>query len=331
MMQAMILAAGLGTRLRPLTLVRPKPLVPVLNRPLLGLILDRLAREGFTRVAVNTHHLPERISAYLDARPYGGMDIRVFHEPAILGTGGGIKNTASYWDRRFPLLVINADVVTDISPAGVYEEHRHGTARVSLVMHDYERFNQVTVNREGKIVGFKGADGELEGSTLMAFTGIQVMDPAVLDAFPPGTSHSIDTYTRMIAQGEPIRALKMNGCVWTDVGSVPDYLRVHREVIAGDIRPERIGVAVGEHGVVGEGSRIGSGARLEGWNSIGASAVIGEGALVRNSVLWDNVTIEAGAEVIDCVVADGAYLSGRCRNSVVHGEVEHHGAWKAGV
>ena len=143
-MKAMILAAGLGTRLLPHTRHTPKPLFTLNRRPMLALIIERLQRAGCTAIIINTHHLHEQIEAFAD-----GLDLSIpvtlRHEPEILGTGGGIRNTADLWSDA-PLLVINADIVSDIDFARVYRFHLDHGCPVTMVMHDYPKFNMVSVD-----------------------------------------------------------------------------------------------------------------------------------------------------------------------------------------
>lgn len=313
----MILAAGLGTRLRPLTLYRPKPLVPIVNQPLLGILINQLKQTGVTRLAVNTHHLADSMAAFLQNLDVGEMEIKLFHEPVILGTGGGIKNTASFWHDE-PLLVINADLLTNVDLAEVHAYHLSHDSPVTLVMQHNERYNQVRINSEREVIEFY-SDASTCGKTesILAFTGIHVLDPGVLDMIPQGISHIIDTYVTMIRSGIPIRAYVATGHVWADIGQARDYVHLHRDLLTGKIAL-RDGVLLPEGPVArAEGVCIEPGARLEGWVSLGKNVRLKANARVANSVLWDNVTVNEGAEVINSVAVDGSVISGKIEQGVV--------------
>ena len=155
-MKAMILAAGPGTRLRPLTLNRPKALVPVGNRPMIDRIIEYLKKQGASEIVVNAHHHHGQVVKYLDeGRPFGiHMEIRV--EPEILGTGGGIKNTEAFWNHA-PFIVINGDILTDIDLAPAIEAHKKAGSPATLILHHCEPFNQVQVDNRAKILDISEA------------------------------------------------------------------------------------------------------------------------------------------------------------------------------
>lgn len=221
-MKAMILAAGLGTRLLPHTRHTPKPLFTLNRRPILALVMERLQRSGCTAMMINTHHLHEQIDAFLSAWA-APIPVTVRHEPEILGTGGGIRNMADLWSDE-PLLVINADIVTDIDPVAVYRFHLHHNAPVTMVMHDHPAFNTVSVDADDFVTGFPADpadDGEMR---TMAFTGIHVVDRRVLDFLPPtGPAHIIDAYAKMIDAGYRIKAMMVKGHYWRDIGTPESY------------------------------------------------------------------------------------------------------------
>ncbi|MBT8042292.1 MAG: NTP transferase domain-containing protein, partial [Pontiella sp.] len=182
-MTAIVLAAGLGTRLRPYTKDRPKALFTINQRPLLALVIEQLIDSGFKRILVNTHHHHRQIEAFIDQSAFS-VPVVLRHEPDILGTGGGIRNLADQWAPG-PLLVINADIVTSIDPGTVHRFHCGHDHAVTMVMHHRAEFNTVTV-QNGFVTGF--ASPETEPG--LAFTGIHVMDGRILDFLPEsGPAH----------------------------------------------------------------------------------------------------------------------------------------------
>ena len=220
-MKALILAAGLGTRLRPYTLATPKPLFTVAGRPLLEIHIGNLAQAGCEAVGVNTHHLPGPIEAFIAARRFG-IPVRLRHEPAILGTGGAIRNWADFWDQR-PFMVVNADIYTTIDLRQVYEFHLRHRPAATLVLVDDPEFNTVSVDAAGRVSGFAGSRDSAPAGAL-TFTGIQVLDPVVLDYLPQsGFCHSIDAYRAMIAAGLRVLALVPDRGQWKDIGTPERY------------------------------------------------------------------------------------------------------------
>jgi len=222
-MKAFILAAGFGTRLLPYSRHTPKPLFTLNRRPVLDLTIERLQQAGFDTIIINTHHGHAEILRFLSGQTYKARVI-VRHEPEILGTGGAVRNISDLWGNS-PLLVINADIVTDIDPAQAYEFHRRHKHPVTMVMHHHESFNSVAVDRNGFVCDFSGNSGDGRNCKTMAFTGIHVMDPKVLAFIPQsGAAHIIDTYSAMLKKGERIKTWQPHGHYWQDIGTPERYL-----------------------------------------------------------------------------------------------------------
>jgi mannose-1-phosphate guanylyltransferase len=288
----MILAAGLGTRLRPYSTLRPKPLFPVLGRALLLRHIDKLRAAGFGALVVNAHHLREQIVSLL-ARENG---IVVQQEEEILGTGGGVRLARRSFGSG-PLLVTNGDIHHDIDLGWVHRQHLAAGAAATLVLHDCPRFNKVEVAPDGCILGF-GNPRPQGASRLLAFTGIQVLDPAILELIPPGICYDIiDCYRRVIRQGGTIRALVVRNHFWTDMGTPGDYLALHASLLTGDGSS-----AAGESFFVGEGAVLGAGVHLDDWVAIGAGARIGAGVSLTRVVVWDGAEVAPGGHHADTII-----------------------------
>ncbi len=225
-MQAMILAAGFGTRLLPYTKIRPKPLFPLLNEPLLLLTIKRLQNAGFDHIIVNCHYLKEQIVEALD----GLKGVVIQEEDIVLGTGGGLRMALRLM-RDEPLLVTNGDIYHSIDYRDLYSHHERGDASVTMAMHNYPRFNKVKVAGD-RVIGFSAEDGE----PCMAFTGLHVLDPEILGLIPEEEKYCIvDRYRALLANDESIQALDVTGCSWTDMGTVEDYLALHGQLLKREI------------------------------------------------------------------------------------------------
>ena len=232
-MKALILAAGLGTRLRPYTNHTPKPLFSIQGRPLLDMVISKLIAAGCKAAVINTHHLHDRIEAHIARQTYP-IPIQTRHEPDILGTGGAIKNVADFWDHR-PFMVVNADIVTTIDFRQVYDFHCRHSHPATLVLADDPEFNSVAFDAAGFITGFRQAsDAAVQpASAAQTFTGIQVLDPEILDFIPDEMpSSSIDAYTRMISKGKKIKAFISEKSYWKDIGNAERYKSAVFETMA---------------------------------------------------------------------------------------------------
>ena len=289
-MKAMILAAGEGTRLKPLTDICPKALVPVANKPVLERLITFLISYGVEGIIVNAHHHYEKVVDYLKGGNQFGAPVEVRVEKKILGTGGGIKNTQGFWDKA-PFIVINGDILTDIDLKKAHAYHLQRKNLLTLVLHDLPVHNKIMVDDDMNILAI---ERNTNVSGALAFTGIQIMNPEVLDLMPENQNYSIlGCYKKLIDEARPIRGYRVTGHSWFDIGTIPDYLRANRHFVP-------------EHKVaVDPVCCIDHDAILAEWAVLGKGCTVEKGALVERSVLWSDVTVREGVRVIDSVVASG--------------------------
>ncbi len=290
-MQAMILAAGFGTRLRPHSLVRPKPLFPVMGRPLILHLIDRLRGAGFDRILVNCHHLAARFHQLLDTEP--GVFLQ--DEEIELGTGGGLRRARGWFEDQ-PVLVMNGDIFHDYDPATIFRSHLRSGARLSLLLHDLPRFNNVLVGADGRITAFRVGRPR---SDLRAYTGIQVLDPGLLEAIPVDTFYDlIDCYQGFLATGEIRALMDESPSYWRDMGTEADYLTLHRDIFQG----RSLRLSPGSSFFIDPSARVDSGAGFADWAVVGAGAEIGPGCRITRTVIWDGARVAAGSIITDQVV-----------------------------
>jgi len=230
-MKAMILAAGIGKRLRPFTANIPKPLFSVAGRSLLDIIIRNLQHAGCEAIIINTHHLYKKIDSFLSSHTYS-IPVVTRYEPLLLGTGGAIKNVADFWDDH-PFMVVNSDILTNIDFGDVYNFHLKHKHTATLVLHDYKKFNKVSISRENFISGFD--DENIGYERKLAFTGIQVLDPDILDFIPDGLfSSTIDAYRKLIFSGRNPKAFIAQKHYWKDIGTPESY----REAVIDNLAPK---------------------------------------------------------------------------------------------
>jgi NDP-sugar pyrophosphorylase family protein len=299
----MVLAAGLGTRLRPLTYLAAKPVLPVLNRPLLHWTFDKLAAAGVREAVVNTHYLPATVRRALgDGRAFG-VRIRYMHERKILGTGGGPRAVRAFFGDE-PFLLVNGDVLFDLDLAEVVARHRASGARATLVIKnhpDVRAYGGVVAGRGGWIRSIAGLPRPVAGRGAL-FTGIHVMDPALLERLPPGISDSVrDLYAPLLAAGERLLGVRTRGA-WYDFGNPSLYLSSQITLLT------RGFAGTPRRPVVDPEARVSPAARLVR-SVIGRGSVIAAGARVGDSVLWDGVSVGEGATVRRSVLVSGTRLA----------------------
>jgi mannose-1-phosphate guanylyltransferase len=314
--KAMILAAGLGTRLRPLTLSRPKVLMPVQNRPLLHWVLDYLKRAGAEAVILNAHHLSHVLIAHVGAQDFG-IPVQVRVEGRLLGTGGGIRNVVDFWDHR-PFVVMNGDILSGVDLQEVLDGHLRRRALATLVLTDEPRFNQVELGVDRRILGFRG--GQSDSS--LAFTGIQVVSPQVLNDIPAeGASSIIHSYERLIASGGTVMGHVVRGEYWRELGEVATYHEAHREFTGLEESPIP-GLQTGVGPVLHPSARMGRGARLIGTVCVGADCDVADGATIEDSILWERVQVGPGCSVKSSIIGDDVEVRKSVKDAVIVAEEE---------
>jgi len=312
--KAAILAAGLGTRLLPLTERVPKTLLPVLNRPLLGLLLARMEDAGFLQVAVNTHHLAEQVQQFLAGRPWS-LNLSISPEPELLGTGGGLRRLGEILGGG-PFLALNGDILTDLDLGAVYQQHRQD-AVASLVLHDCPPYNNVWV-ADGAVVGVGESPPPGAVGPPLAYTGVQVVGPGMMEYLPPGEPCDLVTAWRQaLAAGERLSALVVTGHFWQDLGTPGAYLTAHSRLLQGEAPELARYFGPVTDPLVEAGGIIEAGAKFGGGVCLGARVRIGAGARLRRTVVWEGAVIEPGVELEECIVASGVRVSRTARGEML--------------
>jgi len=313
-MKAAILAAGLGTRLRPLTEIIPKTLLPVLNRPLLGLLLAQLEDAGFLQAAVNTHHLGEQVQRFLAGRPWS-LNLSISPEPELLGTGGGLRQLGDIL-RAETFLAINGDILTDLDLAAIYRSHQP-EAITTLVLHDFPGFNNVWLDARGQLAGIGSPSANAAGPPL-AYTGVQVVGQKMLDYLPPaGYCDLVAAWRQALAAGERIDTLVVTGHFWQDLGSLEGYLAAHCRLLNGEGPSLARLLPPLADPLLGPGAVLNDGAECRGCVCLGAGVQVREGAILKKTVVGEGARIGSGVRLEGCLVAPEARVTESANNRIV--------------
>ena len=304
-MKAMILAAGYGERLWPLTADRTKPALPVLGKPLVGYTAEYLAAFGITEVVVNLHHQPDSVRRSLGDGSQFGVTLEYVHEPVILGTSGALDNARTLLqDDTF--VVVNGKLITDLDLKAALREHRERNALATLVLRpnpNFERFSFVELN-DGLVKRFAGMpsrDAWQTNEAPLMFTGIHIIDPRIFDYIPRGvfSDSVIDVYPQAIAKGERILGHVAEGR-WYELSTMQRYLDISLALL-------RQG---GSDVYAGQNSSIDSKANVHEsilWDRVRVEP----GASVRRSVLGDGVRIRSGESIEDAVIVRAEIVAGK--------------------
>jgi mannose-1-phosphate guanylyltransferase len=337
-MKAMILAAGKGTRVRPITHTTPKPMIPILQKPVMEFLLELLKEHGFDEIMVNVSHLAEEIENYFRDGQRFGVQIAYSFEGRIedgeligdaLGSAGGLKRIQDFqpfFDDTF--VVLCGDALIDLDLTEAVRRHKQKGAMASLIARRVPReevssYGVVVTDPDGRVLSFQEKPAVAEAASDMINTGIYIFEPEVLDFIPSGEPFDIgaDLFPRLVEADAPFYALPMD-FEWVDIGKVPDYWQAIRSVLQGDVRQVQIpgrevrpGIYAGLNVAanwdritvqgpiyVGGMSRIEDGATIIGPAMIGPSCHICAGATIDNSIIFDYSRIGPGVRLVEKLV-----------------------------
>lgn len=326
-MWALILAGGKGTRLRPLTLARPKPVVPLGNRPFLAYQLEALREAGIRKVVLSLSYRPDEVQSTIQGFCPRGVSLAYTVEDEPLGTGGAVRYAAA--GREGTLIVLNGDVFSTIDLRAVLAFHRAKRARATIVLTTVENptaYGLVTLARGGRVQGFLEKPSWEEISTNTINAGVYIIEPDLLQYFPAGhCSIERDFFPRLVQEKVAFYGYVHRG-YWLDFGTAEKYLQAHRDLLDDPGRVHRgyrrrgsglwlaPGVSPGERmlalgrALVGPGSVFGEGVQLHKSVVIGSGCRIGSRAVLENCVLWDDVVIGEGARLSGCILGNGVRI-----------------------
>jgi mannose-1-phosphate guanylyltransferase len=334
-MRAMILAAGLGTRLRPLTYVMPKPVAPVLNRPIVAWIADLLERHGFEDVVANLSYLPEQIREVLGDGSAFGLRISYSEEPEPLGTAGGVGKVRDFLSETDSFLIISGDALTSIDLSAMREAHEANVERGAIAtlatkrVDDTTQFGVVITGDDGRIQGFQEKPDPEEALSDLANCGIYMFSSEIFDHFPPPdfvspagdddqpagfVDWAMDVFPALLDGDIPFHSHEIDA-YWNDVGSVGEFVQGNLDALDGTVGIEppatRVsgGVYAGEGSdldgvkvkppvLIGPGCEVGAGADLHGPVVVGDGCHLGAGAMLRDCVVLPGAEVPAGALVV---------------------------------
>ncbi|MEM1441273.1 MAG: sugar phosphate nucleotidyltransferase [Verrucomicrobiota bacterium] len=307
-MKAFLLGAGLGTRLRPLTENLPKPLVPVLNRPLITYAMDHLVTDlGVEKFMINTHHCPEAYAEAFPENEYRGATLDFRHEPVLLDTAGGIDNIRDWLPGDDSFVVYNGDILTGLPLEVAWEHHCDSENLATLVLRSSGDELRVGYDEaSGQVVDLRGTLRP-NWEKRYQFTGIYFVSPSFLKYIRPGVIESVVlSFLSAIEAGGKIGGYLADEGEWSDLGERESYLNAMEQVVR----------ATGERGVerISTEAFVPEDCMIDGLSSIGAGAKIGPGASIRESAIWPGATVEPGSSLHRVVVRSGMTAKGDLSN-----------------
>jgi mannose-1-phosphate guanylyltransferase len=331
-MKAMILAAGLGTRLRPITYGMPKPMVPVLNRPVMEHIARLLARNGFAEAIANLHWFPELIEGHFGDGSAFGLELSYSREEQLLGTSGGVRNAAGFLGDSF--LVISGDALTDLDLAAMREFHESHDGIATLAtkrVADTSQFGVAITGADGRIQGFQEKPDPAEALNDLANCGIYMFRAEIFDFFPapnaaklagpddpPGFADwATDVFPALLEGDVPFYSHEIDA-YWNDIGNLDELRQGNLDALHGTVKvePGAPQVAAGVRAaspldgaevtapvLVGTGVEIGAGVRIEGPAIVGDGCRIGDGSVVRDAILLEGAELPPKSILVGGIAA----------------------------
>lgn len=328
-MQALILAGGKGTRLRPLTVYTPKPIVPVVNRPFLLYQIEVLKKAGIGDITLSLSYQPDKIEHILGNGSEFGVNLRYITEPTPMGTGGAYRFAADGLSET--TVVFNGDILTDMDIGTMIDFHREKAAAATIALipvADPSRYGLAETDASGKMLRFteKPSVKEIAGGTVNTINaGIYILEPSILDLIKKDSNRSFeyDVFPDLLKRGIPFFGYGMSSEYWLDIGTPESYLRAHHDFLDGRIKGFEIETGadyesatraeIDRRSVIGAECSIKSGVRVVN-SVIGPGVHIEEKAVVQNSVIWSHTRIATSAEIDGAVIGRSCHIG---RNAIV--------------
>lgn len=316
-MQAVIMAGGQGSRLRPLTCERPKPLAPICGKPVLEYILDLLVQHSIHQAVVTLRYEGNKIISHFDGKNIPQLELSFSFEKEPLGTAGSVKNAIQ--GATDDILVISGDAMCDFDLTKAIAFHKNTGAAATLLVKpvdDPREYGLVDTDEDGKILGFIEKPPLSRCTTNLANTGIYILSPKVLEQIPEGraSDFAMDIFPKLLQDGVPIYACSMEG-YWCDIGDLKSYLQCHRDLLEGRIRASmpQSHLTPGNYTVqplcwIGENVSIGEGAVIESGSSIGNNVIIEPRCKIKRSVILDGAHLSSDSQCVDAIIGTGARM-----------------------
>lgn len=310
----MILGAGIGSRLDPLTRSLPKPIVPIVGKPVMGHIIDHLRHYGITEIMVNVQYLGHKIVEVLGDGSAYGVSISYSHEDKLWGDAGGLKRCEAFFrdGSDDTLMVVGGDDLSDMDFGAVIAAHKEKNATATIgvkPVEDPSAFGIAVTDSAGFITRFQEKPKPGTAFSNLANTGVYVFNTSVFDTIPAETFYGFgnNVLPGLLAAGKPLVAVPSES-YWEDVGNLMIYRKAQRDCLDGAVKvtfPE--GTRVNENCYVVSGATVAG--EISDYTVVGKNAIIEAGAVVKNSILWDGAVVTAGTYLENCVVGSGVTVS----------------------
>lgn len=339
----MVMAAGVGSRLDPITKVVPKPLIPIANKSAMELLLSQMANYGIKEVIANTHCLAEQIHKRLGGKTVDGIKFNYLYEEELSGTAGGVKKCESFFDGEKTFLVMSGDGLTNVNLEEIIQSHINSGAiatmgLIEVPMEEVSHFGVVVVDEDGFVKEFQEKPEIHLAKSNLVNTGIYVFEKEIFNYIPANTFYDFakNVFPSLMENSEKINTYKLS-CYWSDIGTINQYKESSFDVVRGKM-PLSLPYDVLESGfcssnaiiplsiknegafIVGDNTIIEKDVEMYGYNIIGSNCVISSGSVLKNSIIWDGCIVEKNCKIENSIITynitikEGSYIP---ENSII--------------
>ncbi len=321
--KAMIMAAGVGSRLEPLTKSVPKPLVPIANKPVMDILFEKLAQIGIRDVICNTYYLANQIINRYTNNNFG-INFNYITEETLSGTAGGVKKCQFFFDKGTPFLVLSADGLTNADLEKGIEIHKKTGAIATIgikpiAMEDVPKFGVVVTDNDGFITEFQEKPSIESAKSNFINTGIYIFDYKIFDYIPENTFYDFakDVFPKLLNE-HAINTFEVNE-YWSDIGSIGQYIQSTKDLFDGKCKFRHARAIETDSGqyICDQNTLVSCSTKFVGKSTIGKNCIIGDDCRIENCIIWDNVQIEDGVDISDCVIASNCVIKTDLSSQVV--------------
>ncbi len=314
--KAMIMAAGVGSRLGDLSNIMPKPLVPLANTPAMDILIKHLHSFGINNIIANTFYKAEQIQEH-----YKNDNITFIKEEELSGTAGGVKKCQFFFDKNEDFIIMSGDGLTDLDIKSAYNSHKNSKAVATIITKEVDhkevsKYGIIVTDNNGFVSSFQEKPSQEDAKSNLANTGIYIFNYEIFNYIPENTfcDFAKNVFPSVLSSGIKINTFPHKG-YWSDIGSIEQYKQSNYDLVNQKVASYHPNVKLSKHGLYVSEQNIN--AEFIGCNVIGKNCIIGENCIIKNSIIWDNVKIEDNTSLENAIVLTGTTVTESSRNEII--------------